>query len=92
MVLHFSAFAPRFKLSHLPFTDETIIFDSCKIGKKTGLKYVFPGNTYPSEYDNTYCECGELLIKRDLGNKISNYITEENKCPSCGKYLKKIIV
>ena len=90
MVLHFSAFVPRFRLSHLPFTKESAVFNACTVGRKRGLKYVFPGNTYPSEMDNTVCECGQILIERKLNNTV--YITDENKCPSCGISIKEIII
>ena len=88
IVLHFSAFVPRFKLSHIPYTKESTVMNACEIGRKMGLKYVFPGNTYPSSNDNTYCKCGQILIERELINKV--YITEENNCPSCGTILKEI--
>lgn len=83
MVLHFSAFYPTYKLSHLRPTSEKIILDACNMAKNYGLKYVYPGNTRPTPEDNTYCQkCGEILIQR-LGYNTINNINEDNTCPKC---------
>lgn len=90
IVLHFSAFYPQFKLNHIQHTDENVIFKACDIGKDYGLKYVYPGNTHTSSYDNTCCEnCNEILIKRDYYG-VKNYINE-NKCPYCGTTVNDIV-
>lgn len=83
VVLHFSAFYPQYKLSHLSPTKDDTVFKACDIAKETGLKYVYPGNTHPSSLDNTYCEyCGEVLIERDYYN-VENKI-KGDRCPHCG--------
>lgn len=87
--LHFSAFYPQYKLSNIRPTDEEIIFDACNYALEHGLNYVYAGNTYSSEYDNTYCNyCHEILIERD-GYHIKNNIVNE-KCPNCKKKIMKI--
>lgn len=92
IVLHFSAFYPQFKLMHVPPTPDETILNACDIAKKNGLKYVYPGNTYPSPEDNTYCEyCNEILIKREY-YEVINYITSDKKCPNCGKNIENIIL
>lgn len=92
IVLHFSAFYPHFKLMHVPPTPEESIMNACDIAKNNGLKYVYPGNTYPSLQDNTYCEfCNEILIKREY-YEVNNFITSDKKCPNCGKDIKDIIL
>ncbi|MEE1118192.1 MAG: AmmeMemoRadiSam system radical SAM enzyme, partial [Methanosphaera sp.] len=84
IVLHFSAFYPQFKLMHIPPTPDETVINACDIAKNNGLKYVYPGNTYPSLKDNTYCNnCNEILVKREY-YKVINNITSDNKCPKCG--------
>ena len=92
IVLHFSAFYPQFKLMNVPPTPDETVINACDIAKNNGLKYVYPGNTYPSLDDNTYCEnCNEILIKREYYEVINN-ITSDKKCPNCGKYMENIIL
>ena len=92
IVLHFSAFYPQFKLMHVPPTPDETILNACDIAKDNGLKNVYPGNTYPSLQDNTYCEyCGEIIIKREY-YEVTNFITSDKKCPNCSKKLEDIIL
>lgn len=80
--LHFSAFYPQFKLMDVPPTSEKVIFDACQLALNNGLTNVYAGNTYPSEYDDTYCKnCNEILIER-VNYYVKNNI-KEGKCPSC---------
>ncbi|HUT96431.1 MAG TPA: AmmeMemoRadiSam system radical SAM enzyme [Candidatus Paceibacterota bacterium] len=41
---HVSRFFPQYKLSDIPFTPVEKIYQAVEIGKKMGLKYVYPGN------------------------------------------------
>jgi pyruvate formate lyase activating enzyme len=92
IVLHFSAFYPRFKLNNLDPTSEEIIFNACEIAKNYGLKNVYPGNVSLSSRDNTYCEhCNELLVERNYYN-VNNHITKDNRCPNCNKLVKNILL
>lgn len=92
VVLHFSAFFPQFKLTHLPPTGDESVLEACSLAKSMGLKNVYPGNTHPSPDDNTYCEdCGEVLIEREYYD-VKNNITGDKRCPSCNKRVKKIIM
>ena len=77
---------------HVPPTPDETILNACDIAKDNGLKNVYPGNTYPSLQDNTYCEyCGEIIIKREY-YEVTNFITSDKKCPNCSKKLEDIIL
>lgn len=78
--MHFIRFFPSYKLD-LPQTDIKILEKVCNIAKKQGLKYIYLGNVVGHEYENSFCECGELLIKR-LGIQLFKY---KRKCLKCGK-------
>lgn len=85
IVLHFSAFYPQFKLSHLKPTNQETIFKACSLAKKMGLSHVYPGNISPSPMDNTYCsDCGHILIERE-GYSVKKYVETDGKCPECKK-------
>ena len=82
--LHFSAFYPQYKLSNLPATKDEIVLNACKIALNSGLKYVYAGNIYSSDFDNTYCSnCKKEVIKRDYYNT-TDY-TVNGYCPECNK-------
>ena len=57
---------------------------SHKIGKSAGLKYVYVGNMFNHEFNNTYCpNCGErVLIREDFLIKQKS-ITKDGKCSKC---------
>lgn len=92
MVLHFSAFYPQFKLMHLPPESDEIVLNACMIARRLGLRNVYPGNTYPSSMDNTYCsECGQILVEREY-YETNSYITGDCKCPGCKKRVEEMII
>ncbi|MFH1233693.1 MAG: AmmeMemoRadiSam system radical SAM enzyme [Patescibacteria group bacterium] len=85
---HLSKFSPEisWKLKKIPATQEEIIFQSYKIAKSAGLKYVYLGNMPSDDRENTYCpSCGELAIRR-FGYKIKR-LDNNGRCAGCDKSL-----
>jgi len=81
--LHFSAFYPVYKLSNLLPMPAEKIKKARKIALDLGMKFVYTGNIYDEEGNNTYCpKCKELLIKRIGFNTIENKI-KKGKCFNC---------
>lgn len=81
---HVSKFSPEisWKLKTTPATTEKTILKAWETGKKAGLKYVYIGNIYNTDKENTYCpKCGELAIKR-LGYNIARY-DKNGYCAKC---------
>ena len=80
---HISRYHPDYKLN-LPPTPVEKIDQAREIGQKVGLKYVYAGNVWGDEGENTYCPgCKRLLVKRE------GFFVEENnivdsKCRFCG--------
>mgnify|MGYP005836424177 CR=1 FL=1 len=89
--LHFSAFHPEFKLTHVPPTTPSTLIKFRRLAMKLGIKYVYVGNISDSEGNNTYCHnCSTLLIRR------SWYHTEcigleLTKCKKCGAVIPGIL-
>ena len=53
---------------------------------KVGLNYVYIGNAPGHSLENTYCpNCRELLIKRFSFEIVNWRLTEDLRCPSCGR-------
>lgn len=80
---HISAYYPQYK-SELPATGARQIEIALDIGRKAGLRYVYGGNIFSGNYENTYCpDCNKLLIERK-GFSISENNIRGGKCSNCG--------
>jgi pyruvate formate lyase activating enzyme len=80
---HLSAYYPQYK-SDLPATPASTIERAIGIGKNAGLKYVYGGNIWSGDYENTYCnKCNALLIRRH-GFSITENNIIDGKCSNCG--------
>lgn len=85
--LHFTRYSPAYKFSN-PSTKTETLENAYNIAKKEGVAYPYLGNVQGHKYENTYCpNCGDLLIQR-FGYTIAQYrITEQKKCPKCGRLI-----
>lgn len=85
---HVSAFSGviSWKLQHLPSTPTEKIRRAYEIGKLAGLKYVYAGNVYDQEMENTFCpKCNNLVIRRI--NYHTKRFDQKGKCKKCGYVL-----
>lgn len=81
--LHISRFFPAYEMEDVEPTPLQILKEAYNIAKNEGLNFVYIGNARLPEASNTYCpNCGELVIKRDGLNLVSNNL-KGNKCPNC---------
>ena len=63
-------------------TPDDLIDEVYRTGKDAGLKYIYVGNVWNDERENTYCpKCNNLIIERQ-GYSIK-IIEELDKCPRC---------
>ncbi|RJP80512.1 MAG: AmmeMemoRadiSam system radical SAM enzyme [Desulfobacteraceae bacterium] len=63
--LHFSRFAPKYKLDRLPPTPVSTLTRFRNLAMKEGIRYVYVGNIPDHEGNHTYCHgCGKRLIER----------------------------
>ncbi len=88
---HISRFSSEisFRLQKLYSTPVEVIHRAWKIGQAAGLKYVYGGNLFGDESENTYCpECHELVIER-IGYNIKRY-DNNSQCQNCHYHLKII--
>ena len=83
--VHFLRFHPDYKMMDFPRTPIEVLEKHHRIGKKSGLNYVYIGNVPGHPAENTYCPgCGEVLVKR-YGYQIIEYnLDAENRCNTCG--------
>ncbi len=51
-----------------------------------GLEYVYTGNIPGHTGEDTYCRvCGRLLIDRYSFSILGYHVTDDGRCPDCGK-------
>ena len=82
--LHITAFAPTYKMKHLPRTPSTTIETHIEIAKKAGIEFIYSGNVPGHDYENTYCpECGFKAVERYSVFLKSNNLSPEGRCPKC---------
>jgi len=82
--LHFSRFFPHYRLVDLPPTKEETLKKARDSAKKAGINYVYIGNMYVEDGENTYCpKCDELLVERKGFGVLRNNL-KKSKC-GCGE-------
>ena len=83
---HLLRFHPDYKLNNISSTEIRTLEEAYEAATESGLNYVYLGNVPGHRYENTYCpECGERLIERYGFSIVKWRLTEDMKCPSCGK-------
>lgn len=89
--VHFSAFHPDYKMTSVPNTPASTMRVAYDIAKKAGLEFVYLGNIYAGERDDTYCpKCGALVIERE-GFYVRETNLKGNKCGKCGADLNLVV-
>ncbi|RMH62817.1 MAG: AmmeMemoRadiSam system radical SAM enzyme [Zetaproteobacteria bacterium] len=83
--LHFTAFHPDWRMTHVPPTPASTLQLARKIAMREGLHYVYTGNVHDPTGGTTRCpECGQALIVRDWYAIRHLAITDDGRCPRCG--------
>lgn len=81
---HVIAFAPTFKMTHLPRTSAAILERHIAAAKEAGLVFVYSGNIAGHDYENTYCpECGFKAVERYSVYLGKNNLNKNGRCPQC---------
>jgi pyruvate formate lyase activating enzyme len=81
--LHFSAFHPDFKLTDRQPTSVAALQAAHQVARRAGIRYVYTGNVYDPEHQNTYCPgCGRAVIQRE-GYIVGAYNVRGGRCADC---------
>jgi pyruvate formate lyase activating enzyme len=83
--LHFVAFHPAYKYTHVERTQTATLKHARSIAKAKGIQHVYLGNTYEENSNDTYCHnCNAKLVTRyGLHSQVSD-LDENSCCSQCG--------
>ncbi|UCE45203.1 MAG: AmmeMemoRadiSam system radical SAM enzyme [Methanobacteriota archaeon] len=89
--VHLSAFHPDYKMTNVPRTPIKTLTMAHEIAKKAGLDFVYIGNVYAGNKDDTFCpKCGSLAIRRE-GFRVEGQALDEGRCGKCGEPLNIVL-
>ncbi|MBF0317061.1 MAG: AmmeMemoRadiSam system radical SAM enzyme [Nitrospirae bacterium] len=85
---HVTRFHPTYKMMDRPWTSIETLATARQIGLEAGLKYVYQGNIYSEQGEDTWCpSCKTPLIKRQGFSVSANIIDKDEGgnglCPVC---------
>ncbi len=84
---HVTAFHKDYRMDDPDNTRPEDLLRAAEIGKRNGLRYIYPGNLpgQVGDHENTLCHsCGAVLIRR-YGYLVQEYcLTPTGTCPGCG--------
>ncbi len=80
--LHFSRFAPTYKLKNVPPTPPATLHQARRIALDAGIRFCYVGNLL-SDAEHTYCPaCGKVLLRRLMFN-VENEGLKDGRCTFC---------
>ena len=83
--IHLTAFAPMYKMTHLPRTPASTLEKHIRVAKDAGLVFIYSGNVPGMDTENTYCpQCGFKAVERYSVFMKKNNLSKDGKCPQCG--------
>ncbi len=89
--VHFSAFHPDYKMTSVPSTPASTMKTAYDLAKKAGLEFVYLGNIYAGDRDDTFCpKCGSLAIARE-GFYVRHANLNGDRCGKCGADLNLVV-
>ncbi len=81
---HVSRFHPDYKMPNRPPTPERTLARARTIGMEEGLRFVYTGNVWGDEGENTFCSaCGHVVVAR-RGFQVKAMEVQAGQCRSCG--------
>jgi pyruvate formate lyase activating enzyme len=81
--IHFGRFHPMYKIKNLPSTPVGTLERARHIAENEGLHYVYIGNVWGHEGENTFCpKCKKVIVRR-LGYIIKKIDIVDGRCRFC---------
>jgi pyruvate formate lyase activating enzyme len=84
--IHFVAFHPAFKYTHVERTPKDILLNARRIALEKGIHNVYIGNVYDEGMADTKCRhCENILVRRFGLTTTVEGINKDGTCKSCAK-------
>lgn len=89
--LHFTAFHPTHKMTHLPPTPSATLVRARHLALAQGLRFVYTGNVHDTEGGTTFCPvCNTAVIRRDWYEIKAYALDNTGLCAHCGTQIPGI--
>ena len=83
--ISFLAFHPDYRLLNLPETPLFTLEKHYALAKRLGMRYVYIGNVFGDERQNTSCpNCGKVVIRRNAFDTTEINLADDGRCKYCG--------
>jgi len=82
---HVTAFHKDYKMIDNDNTDAPTLLRAYEIGRRAGLRYVYPGNIPGAfgDLEGTHCPtCARVVVGR-IGFRVTSYDLRDGRCPDC---------
>ena len=82
---HITAFHKDYKMTSNANTDATTLMRAYEIGRRAGLRHVYPGNIPGAfgDLESTHCPSCDAVVVGRLGFRVTSYRIVDGKCPDC---------
>lgn len=83
---HVTAFHEDYRMTDNGNTTPAMLLRAYEIGRRAGLRFIYPGNIPGAvgDLESTHCpECASVVIGR-RGFRVTSYRLKDGKCPDCG--------
>jgi pyruvate formate lyase activating enzyme len=81
---HITAYHEDYKMTN-PATSKSDLLRAYEIGRRAGLRYIYPGNI-PGGFgdkEGTHCPSCKALVIGRIGFRVTSYRLVDGKCPEC---------
>lgn len=83
--LHFVAFHPAYQYTHVERTDIATLKHARDLALARGMQYVYLGNAYEEDLNNTLCQsCGATQVRRYGLHSRLQHLDDSGCCTQCG--------
>ena len=82
---HVTAYHQDYKMTENPNTGARTLMRAYEIGRRAGLRYIYPGNIPGGfgDLESTHCpKCNAVVIER-TGFRVTSFSLKDGSCPGC---------
>jgi pyruvate formate lyase activating enzyme len=83
---HITAFHQDYKMTANANTSAHQLLRAYEIGRRAGLRYIYPGNIPGAvgDLESTHCPSCDAIVIGRTGFRVTSYRLNDGRCPDCG--------